>query len=434
MTRPDLKEAQEGNDRLDNNSTSWNETKVANKDVTESSSTTYARNSRFGLLENGDWVTPDRFDELATPVGPLYEFTVPAGDTYIVTGKERNAYAPGADYTSAFATQYSDNGPEGNILPEGITATQGLGDFRDGQEEGVALVFEPDDAKFGTFQNNTLSNVKTKDEWGFDPFASSDFAYDTTRFAVKREEGNFYGSGSQRLYMKLRNVETGKESYKKITEVGDPSNPIVDVFNLFNQVKVENTSGSPFTFSIGPLQYANEGSNAPGRGKTSAKRDLNVDAGFTDTAGTVIAVYRKDPDNIEVPVSARVAGKAGTNGEVELREVHPDYLTFGATDPDVDGNWGPPAGLRQRETGLQEFDAPTEVTIQTDSSRMRGEQASYAAYDFTSGGGPIEGTSQPAKAEDSENINEFNYFAAVVKHEDTSENVDRYQLLTNEGW
>lgn len=423
-------------DRLNDNTTSWNETKVAEKNVLEASSTTYDKNSRFGILENGAWVTPDRFDELVTKVGPLYELTVPAGETYIITGKERNAYSPGSDYASAFASSFSESGAGDNIVPDGIKVTQGLGDFRDGQEEGVPLIFEGDDAKFGTYQNNVLSNVVSlkNGEWDFDPFGSEDFDYDVTRFAVKREEGNFYGSGSQNLFMKLRDVETGKESYKKVAETGDPQDPIVDVFNLFNQVKVENTSTSPYTFSVGPLQYYNEGPEVPSRSKTSRKRNLNVDAGFADTAGTVIAIYRKDPDNIEVPVTARVAGKAATDGEIDLREIHPDYLTFGDTDPDLDGNWGPPEGLRQRETGLQEFDAPEEVSIQTDSGRMRGEQVSSVDYDGQEGQGSSPDTIAAEVARDSENINEYNLFVAVAKHEDTTVDIERFKLLTSEAW
>jgi len=61
--------------------TSWNEQKRAPKQALEASSTTYAKNSRFGLFENGEWVTPDGFDELVTKNNSLYELTVPAGET-----------------------------------------------------------------------------------------------------------------------------------------------------------------------------------------------------------------------------------------------------------------------------------------------------------------------------------------------------------------
>lgn len=62
--------------------TSWNEQKTAPKQALEASSTTYAKNSRFGLFENGEWVTPDRFDELVTKNNSLYQLTGPAGALY----------------------------------------------------------------------------------------------------------------------------------------------------------------------------------------------------------------------------------------------------------------------------------------------------------------------------------------------------------------
>ena len=74
------------------------------KQALEASSTTYDKNSRFGLFEDGEWVTPERFDELVTRRNTLYELTVPRGETYIVIGKERNGYTSGSDYTSAFTS------------------------------------------------------------------------------------------------------------------------------------------------------------------------------------------------------------------------------------------------------------------------------------------------------------------------------------------
>ena len=279
--------------------TSWNEQKTAPKQALEASSTTYAKNSRFGLFENGEWVTPDRFDELVTKINSLYELTVPPGETYIVTGKERNAYTPGSDYTSGFASQFKEAGEGENITPEGIRITQGLGDFRDGQEQGIPLIFENEDALFATYQDNQLENVKSlnDDDWKFDPFESEEFQYDITKFAVKRKEGNLYGSGSQRLYFKLRNQD-GEEEYLKIAETADSDNPVIDQYNLFNQVKVENNSNEPYTFSVGPLQYYSEGPEIRTRRRISTDygpdaEGINVDASLTDVAGTVIGVYRK---------------------------------------------------------------------------------------------------------------------------------------------
>jgi len=332
--------------------TSWNEVKAVGKTAIEASSTTYDKNSRFILFVDNDLKTPQEFDNLVTKNGPLYEMEVQPGETYVIQGKSRNNYVPGLDYTSAFSSQYSESGADDSITPPGIRIIQGLGDFKEGTLTGVAnpdagnlqgipIVFEENDAKVGLYQNGSLSSVKSLNngEWINNPFKMSDFEYDITKFAVKRIEGNLYGSGSQNIHLKLRDKDTGEEEYLKVAEVGDPDEPAIDSFNLYNSIRVEADASrtEPFTFSVGPLQFFNEGGiDVPIRRKESTKRNLNVDATFGDTVGTVVAVYRKDPSNPEVPIQMRCGGKAQTNGRVELREVHRDNIDFGTLDPDID--------------------------------------------------------------------------------------------------
>jgi hypothetical protein len=434
-------------EQFDNNSSSWNEVNVAGKTTIEASSTTFARNSRFVLFVDNDFKTPAEFDNLVTKVGPLYQMTVQPGETYTIQGKERNEYSPGVDYTSAFASQFSESGAGDNIVPEGVKVVQGLGDFLEGtitdsavqdagEKEGFPLIFEPDDATFGVYRNSNLVQSKSLNngEWIKNPFELDQYQYDVTRFAVKREEGNLYGSGSQRLFMKLRDIETGEEEYLKVAEVGDPSEAIVNRYNLFNTIQVSvDATGDPYTFSIGPVHYFVEGDiNIPIRRKNSPLRNVPVNATFGDTAGTVFAVYRKDPNNKEVPLDLRCGGKAQTNGRIELREVHPNYIDFGTIDPTNDANWGPPPELRQRETAVQALDFTVgDVSLATDSNRMRGEQGSAVEYSGQSTSG---GSSDAAVAGESERLSEFDYTVAVAKHQSTSEDIIRYELITQEFW
>lgn len=426
---------------------SWNEVKTAGKNVVEASSTIYAKNSRFLLFVDNDLKTPQEFDNLVTKNGAVYEMEVQPGETYVIQGKSRNNYVPGLDYTSAFSSQFSESGDGDKITPTGVKIIQGLGDFKEGTLTGVAnpdagvfqgipLIFTENDAKFGLYQGGQLTNEKSlkEGEWEENPFEFQDYQYDITKFAVKRQEGNLYGSGSQRLYLKLRNLD-GKEKYLKVGEVGDDQNPAIDNFNLFNTVRVEVSEerNSPFTFSTGPIQFFNEGRvDVPTRRKRSTKRDLPVNSTFGDTTGTVIAVYRKNPDNVEVPIQMRCAGKAETNGRIEIREIHRDFVNFGTIDPDDDANWGPPALLRQRETGLQELDIqPGDVTISSSNNRAEGEQGTVVEYDGQATSG---GSSQPRSSEDAERANEYHYFVATARHQSTAENIVRYDLLTEEEW
>lgn len=427
--------------------TSWNETKTSGKVAIEASSTTYSRNSRFVLFVDNEFKTPEEFNQLVTEVPPLYELTVQPGETYVVQGKERNQYVPGLDYTSAFGSQFNDSGPEGQYTPDGVSIEVGLGDFKSGQlsntavqsagqYEGVPLRFEPDEVTFGLYRDGNLENPKrlTENEWEMNPFESEKFEYDIEKFTVKREEGNFYGSGSQNIFFKLRDVDTGKEEYIKVAETGDDIEPAINQFNLFNTIRVDlDPDADPFTFSFGPLQYFNEGNiEVPQRRKRSTKRNLPVNDDFSSASGTVISVYRKDPDNVEVPIQIRCGGKAETNGRVEIREVHPNYVDFGTIDPTVDGNWNSPEGLRQRETGLQELDMSVgDVTLQSEGGEPRGEQGAVAEYDGQAQAG---GSSSPTTSEDAERVSEYNYYVAAVKHQSTGQDMIRFDLFTLEEW
>lgn len=434
---------------IEDASTSWGELKAAGKNVVEASSTTYDKNSRFILFVNNELKTHTEFDNLITKSGPLYQMTVQPGETYVIQGKNRNDYVPGLDYTAAFSSQFNDaSGDTDNIAPPGIRIIQGFGDFKDGTLTGVAnpdagtfegipVVFTETDAKIGVYQDGTLMNSKslTAGEWHNNPFEIDRFDYDLSKFSVKRQEGNLYGSGSQNVHMKLRDKNTGKEEYLKIGEVGDPDDPIIDTFNLYNTIRVEvdASRSDPFTFSVGPLQFFNEGNiDTPTRGKQSTKRNIAVSATFGDVTGTVFAVYRKDPNNPEVPVQVRCGAKAQTDGRVEIREVHRDFLGFGTIDPDLDSNWGPPDLLRARETGIQELAmTPGDVTLASSNNRAEGEQSAVVEYDGQDTKG---GQSQPRESSDAERINEYHYFVATARHQSTAEDLIRYDLFTEEAW
>jgi len=433
--------------RLNKNSTSWNELKVAQKKIFEASNTVHPKHSRFTLFVNNDYKTPEEFDSIVNVNKPLYELTVQPGDTYIVQGKERNPYLPGTDYTSGFASQFSDGGPDGQYVVDGVKIILGLGNYLSGSvtdsaqqnggtKQGTALIIEPDEVTAGLFRDGELKNQKrlTKGEWLFDPFESEKYEYNIEKFAVKRIEGNLYGSGSQNFLFKLRDIDTGEEEYIKVAETGDDTNPALNDFNLFNTILVDvDESANPFTFSIGPLQfYNNTKSSVPYRTKTSTKRNLNVDSKFGDTTGTVLTVYRKDPTNLQVPCSFRVGAKAQTNGRVELREVHPNYLDFGTIDPTDDANWDAPEKLRQRETAIQELTTmtPGDVTIEEDGV-VRGEQTVVIEYDEQTN---IGGRLDQAQFRESQQINEHNYLVAIAKHQSSGENIFRYNMFTKELW
>lgn len=425
--------------KLDRIETSWGEMKATGKDVHESASTTYRQNSRFGLIENGTWVSPDRFDELVSRVPPLYEVTIPAGDTYIVSGSERNPYFPGSDFTAGFASQIIDENNDYRLVPDGVEVVQGLGDFRVGQEEGIGLKFEDEDAVFGAYQDNELSNTKSLNagEWKFDPVADDSYQYDSEKFAVKRIEGNLYGSGSQSLFFKLRDVETGVENYQKVAEIGDPNEPIIDTFNLFNQIRVRNNSANPITLRFGPLQYFNENdSDVPIRIKDSPTRGLPVSVGLNDATGTVVGVYRLNPDRVQVPVKAGIGASAQTNGRVELREVHPDYIDFGTIDPDDPTNWEPPNTLNRRETALDQLQmTPGDVSLLTTAGgRAGGEQVSAVEYDGTEAQGNTPGESNLTTSSVYSSLSEFNYYVATARHEDTTVDINRLMIVSEESW
>lgn len=421
------------------NTTTFRETRIAGRELLEAASTTGPPNSRFLVVRDGKLLNEDERDDFLTHVRPNYAFVVQPGESVMVMGRDRNAYSPGSDYVARSASRIVSPIPDGQYVPDGVTFQTGLADLTEDagfgparNREGMVLRFTPDDAEFLNYRDGEPSVVRSHadGEWKNDVFRDG---YSLRDHVVKGVDGNLYGAGEQHARLLYRDSKTREQS-KEVATLAEPRDPVSDEYNLFvTSAKVEVApDADAVTVQVGPLNYANLTENRPPEQVKSPKyRDVPADETLGADNFTVAKVYRIKPTQRSTSVTV---GNLSTISEVadcalEAREVHPDWLDFGAVDPEDPSNWTNVPDTRPAEMPLEELDLPVgSVSLDLDSNNerrgfFRGESESRVSE---SGGG--RGSSTPLGMVSSLDVNqrlsEFYYLVLLIQISDTTETVD----------
>jgi hypothetical protein len=410
-----------------NAGTSWNELRANGVELQEASSSTYPPNDRYIFIRDGEVLNRDQIDSLVTHAPPLYEIDVQPGETWIIRGKDRNAYLPGFDTTAAIASEVDDTGPDGQYVPDGIELATGYALLREGSEEGFPLIFEPDDVRHTVYKGGTeeVSSSLEEGDWDFDPFASDDYQYDLAKFAVKRQEFDLYGAGDCTQFLKIRDQEA-RSHYVECSTVGIIEDPLLAQYNLPNSVRVtaDGSRSSAYTVRVGPLHFYNRASvEIPTRTKETTLRDVTVNSAIDSGSFQVIGVYRIKEGYEEVAVTVNALEVQAGSGDcrVEVREVLPEFLS----GLPADSEWIAPGNQNPDETAIEgveqgdpanvgEYDTGT-VSISTYSPEgktiPRGRQIDVANADGGQGNSP--GGKETEQMQ--EKVSELKYIALIAQ-------------------
>lgn len=410
-----------------NAGTSWNELRTNGIELQEASSTTFPPNDRYIFIRDGEVLNRDQIDSLVTHAPPLYEIDVQPGETWIIRGKDRNAYIPGFDSTAAVASSVDDTGPDGQYVPDGIELATGYALLREGSEEGFPLIFEPDDVRHTVYKGGTeaVSNSLETGDWDFDPFASDEFLYDLAKFAVKRQEFDLYGAGDCTQFLKIRD-QNAESHYVECSTVGIIEDPLLAQYNLPNSVRVvaDGSRSSAYTIRVGPLHYYNRASvEIPSRTKETTVRDATANSAIGSDGYQVLGVYRfkSGYEEVAVVINALDIAAGSADCRVEIREVLPEFLS----GLPADSEWVAPGDQNPDETaieGVEQGDAanvgeydPGTVTISTFSPEgktiPRGRQIDVAHAKGGQGNTP--GGQETEQMQ--EKLSELKYIAAIAQ-------------------
>lgn len=447
--------------------TSWGNISIAGTSLQTAASTTYPPNSRFAFLKNNDFLDASEVPNEVTHNRPLYTITVSPGDEWIVKNQQRDFYIPGFDSALGIAGQF-ENVPSGNFVPDGVVWEGGNGGFRSGDTEDIAVTntvsrqgavmrAEEESAELRIYKDGTVANSLPLKDWEFDPFNDRAFKFHLGKFFVLRVEFDLYGAGDFTFFLKIRDVN-GVSHLKKLGSIGLSNEPALKEYNLHSGaiITLDSSISSGIDYSVGPIEYHNEiGEELPDRTKGEVMFNVDISTTVTSNDETVVAVYRLQPDKVEVPtqveaVTAEMASTGGSNEEAiaQVRQVHRNFLTFPQdTDPDDDSNWlslgatptdasytaSPPTSLR--ESSVEKLDVgENEVTLSTftdddGETKVRGEEESF-----------VELTTENQSRRESRDIsaeafmNELKYLVVLGSISDTSINFRKIRVDTGQIW
>lgn len=430
--------AQKTAEALEDAATSWDELRVAGKEVQESSSTTYPPNSRFSYIKNGDLLTPDERDVEVAHTPPTHSIDIAPGDTWIVRGTERNQYMPGIDSVAGLAWAI-DEVPEGQYLPDGVEVDDGYATFDAGDIQGQVTSWRPNDIEGRIYHDGTVVSTVPISQWENNPFEMERFQFDLSEFAVKRRVFDLYGAGDFTNFLKLRNTDETAEFIELYT-IGVKEDPNLVEYDQPNSVRVENNGSETITMQFGPLHFFNiADAESKTREHYAAYRDLTVSETLGSTDYDVLKVYRLQKRQISVMLNTLNAESTEGDFSLHVREIHPDFITWPVDfDPDEPlddyDDWRAPADLHAAETAIQEADiAPGAATIGTFTdvdgyTKPRGRQLSDVET-VASGSGPSGDTT--ATSDDVQAaMNELMFVAVIAQ----GANIDLYRQGFEERW
>lgn len=431
--RPQDSDGRRSANRLDDNTTSWNEFATAGVELQEAASTTLPPYSRFTFIRDGEVLAVEDVRSLVTHEKPLYRITADPGETWIVRG-DRNAYTAGFDSVSGIAAQLGIAGVDG-YAPPGVTFDQAYGVLREGEEDGFTSQIRDDDAICGIYNDGELVKTASAEdnEWDVNPFTDPRYDYDATTFVVKRADFGLYGADDVTWQWKLRKIdpESGdvlKAELLDIATLGIHRDPSLRVYNLPNSVRVMNDGEDPIDFSVGPIQFYNRFSGEiPNRPDRLRHRDIEVTADIEDDEEyTVVAVYRLDEDQIESGTQIeQLSVDSGAGIDIQIREVLPRHI-----DMPAEFDWVAAGGKKLiGETSLLEADInPGDATIQTfvDDDDVR-KPRGFARGEAFSAGGDSPGPGEDRDADEAESsafLNEYYWFVLLAEAVDPPQTAD----------
>ena len=418
--------------------TSWDERRVAGKEVQESSSTTYPPNARFSYIKNGDLLTNDERDVEVAHTPPTHTIEVEPGDTWVVRGTERNQYMPGIDSVAGIAWSI-DEVPESQYLPDNVEIDDGYATFDVGDIQGQTTAWRPTEIEGRIYHDGSVVSTVPISEWTHNPFEMDRFQFDLSEFAVKRRVFDLYGAGDFTNYLKLRNTDEEAEFIELYT-IGVKEDPNLVEYDQPNSVRVENNGSETITVQFGPIHFFNiADAEARTREHFATYRDLTV----TETLGSddydVLKVYRLQKRQISVMLNTLNAESADGDFSLHVREVHPDFITwpdgFDADEPlDAYDDWRAPDKIHAGDTAVQEADIDAgEASIATfaDSDgyvKPRGRQLSDVET-LASGSGPG-GDTTATSTDVAAAMNELMFVAVIAQGAD----IDLYRQGFEERW
>lgn len=419
--------------------TGWESVEASGDAFFEAASTTHKPSMRTLMLVdenldgNYEFLTGTEVDERLEPRGAIFEGEVPPGQAWVLRGQHRNAYMPGVESAAGQGFQVlEDLSQTSGFLPDGVTMESGHATL-DGVDDGIVVRYSSEDVEYLTYKNDEEAEVRSLNagEWDENPFSGSFISpnFGPSHFGVHRHRFDLYGAGESTLEIRLR-TEDGAKLIKPVS-VSTLKDPLLDVFNHPNSVRIVNESDESFRFGVGPKMYYNITNSAyPQRETSVAIRDGNVNHSLDSAEATVMAVFRLDPENQEVPITPdyiEIEESDAATGEIRLTA--PQHLNW-TGDFEDGSNWMAPPDYDVRDRATQMLDvAPGEVTINTfidedGQEKMRGhvvEQTYSSRAETTTAG------------ETSWYLDKYRYFVLTARHRNSGE-IELFDVEFAELW
>jgi len=381
--------------------TAYNELESVQPSVQERISTTHSMSLRHVVQDgSGAFLTDSEADALFNHEPPLLTATLDPGQERIIRSQTLNQYEPGSESVTGIGFQSLTAATDGYV-PPGVIVEIGFASHKEPEvdgdplnSDGFVLRYTNSDVEYLAYKNNNEENSRSVEEgeWNIDIFDNKEYLFDPTQFAVYRNRMDLYGGGQSELEMRLRakNNEDGDEILPdahtiRPVDVANENDPLLSEFNQPMSVRVINGSDSAYSFGVGPMQFHTLGLNdGPSRDTEVIKTDVSISSSLGDNTGTIVGIFRLDPDKPEVPVILReMKVELDSTSQVEARIIRGDYLTSTTSLTD-DSNWVYPKPHLARDTAIEMLDvAPGDVTIDTftdedGQTKMRGHTTGIA--------------------------------------------------------
>lgn len=430
--------AQKTADTLVEAATSWDELRVAGKEVQESSSTSYPPNSRFSYIKNGDLLTPDERDEEVEHTPPTHTVEIEPGDTWIFRGTERNQYLPGIDSVAGLAWSI-DVVPDDQYLPDDVKIDDGYASFDSGEFQGQVTAWRPNEIEGRIYHDDDVVSSVPLSDWKNNPFEMDNLQYDLSEFSVKRRVFDLYGAGDFTNFLKLRNTDEEAE-FLELYTIGVKEDPNLLEYDQPNSTRVVNNSAETITVQFGPLQFFNiADAEARTREHFATYRNLSLTEPLGSDDYDVLKVYRLQKRQISVMMNTLNAESTDGDFSLHVREVHPEFISwpdgFDADESlDAYEDWRAPDNIHAADTAIQEADIePGEALIDTFTDidghlKPRGRQLSDVET-VASGSGP-DGDTTATSDDVQASINELMFVAVIAQGND----LDLYRQGFEERW